>query len=596
MNNLQKNFSSKKISRVFLLNRKQILNIYFLFFSVLIGAVSAFGALAFRGLIHFFQWLFWGAGEISFLAAVMSCPWWVILVVPVCGAVLGGFIIVYIVPEARGTGVPEVILSVADQQSRIRGRVTFFKALATGLFIGAGASVGREGPIVQIGSSVGSSLAQALKLTPMHRRVCLACGAAAGISATFNAPITGALFAVEIILLDLEVMYLVHVITASVTGSVISRLFLGDLPYLGHAVFSMQSYAELLVYLVLGVAAGGLGILFIRLLYAADTFFAKIPVPGWLTPAIAGLILGIFGLYYPELLGVGYGTVEEALFTELALSYVFILLCMKMILTCICIGSGMSGGIFAPSLVLGSLLGAATAQVINLAVPGMELIPTNYALAGMGAFVAGTTFAPITAIFTIFELTYTEEIILPLMVSCISSVMIGRTLFGYSVYEMKLLRKNVNLIRGRDVAVLRQIPVSEEMVEEFETLDVKADMMTVIRKMNKTAFPHFVVVNEENRLAGVLSPRDVQKVMTDLELLTDLVITADIMVRNVITISPQDNLLNALFLFEAHHISFLPVTDPDDNTKVIAILRRDDMLKAYREKVFSGHILSARKR
>ena len=192
---------------------------FLLFFSLLIGFVAAIGAILFRTLIELFQQLFWSVDG-GFLAGVMSAPWWQTLLIPTFGGLVAGLMITYVVPEAKGPGVPEVIIAVANMQSRIRHRVTIFKALITSLLIGTGASVGREGPVVQIGASVGSSIAQMFNLNPDLRRVCLASGAAAGIAATFNAPIAGAMFAMEIILLDMEITYISHIIIAAVVASV----------------------------------------------------------------------------------------------------------------------------------------------------------------------------------------------------------------------------------------------------------------------------------------------------------------------------------------------------------------------------------------
>jgi CIC family chloride channel protein len=574
------------------LKQQRLLNVYLLFFSVGIGVLSAAGALCFRKLIEIFQYFLWASGP-TFVEQVIHSPWWLKILVPVFGGLVAGPVIFFWVPEAKGPGVPEVIVSVASRQSTIRHRVTFFKALVTGLLIGSGASVGREGPIVQIGASVGSSVAQFFRLNPDLRRVCLASGAAAGISATFNAPITGALFAVEIILLDIELTYISHIIISSVIASVLSRIFLGHFPAFEVPAFELAHYWELNVYLLLGIFSGIVGIGFIRLIEAADSLFHKLRIPEWLKPGIGGLLLGIIALKLPYSLGVGYETVNAALSGSLALKTAVLLLFAKMIATSLSIGSGMSGGIFAPSLFLGATSGIAVCLGINHFLPDLALNPSNYALAGMGAVVAGTTLAPITAIIAIFELTYNDQIILPLMVACIASVLVVRVLFGYSAYEMKLLKQGINIVRGHDVSILRNLYARDFMVRDFEIVHDTSSLLTIVDQVLKSLYPHFIVLNQKKECVGILSLRDIRGILHRVEELKDIIIAADMMTKDMITLSLNDNLEKALQLFETHRISCLPVTDPHNPKKVLGIFKKDDLLQAYKEKVLKDRILSS---
>ena len=571
--------------------KQQRLNyIYLMLFSIAIGILSAGGAICFRAFIEMFGNLFWSPGA-TFTDQISASPLWFRVAVPAAVGLVAGLLIFYVIPEARGPGVPEVILSVTNHQSTIRHRVTFFKTLVTSMLIGGGASVGREGPIIQIGASIGSSLAQVFKLDPELRRACLASGVAAGIAATFNAPITGTLFAVEIILLDIQLSHITNIVIASVVGSVVSRLFLGNFPTFVTVVFDLYHYWELGVYLALGLAGGIVAIFFNRLAGLTEDLFMRIRVPEWLKPGIGGLLLGLIALAFPRVLGVGYDTVNAALTLSLGLKTAAILLLAKVAATALCVGSGMSGGIFAPSLVFGATLGTVASLAVNHVFPGLGLNPACYVLAGMGAVVAGTTLAPITAIMTIFELTNNEAVILPLMVACISSVMVVRLLFGYSVYEMKLLKKGVNIVRGHDVGVLRHLVVKDFMDAEFETLPENAPLARIIERICESSYPHFVVLGG-GRLTGFLSLRDIREVLGDFDQLRGIVVAADLMQRNIITVSVMDNLETAFYLFENHHVSCLPVTDPEDPGRVLGILRKDVLLNAYRERVLKDRLLS----
>jgi CIC family chloride channel protein len=573
------------------MNPKNRQNIQLLVLAIGIGILSAVGAILFRTLIEFFQFLFWSSGD-NFVNKVTNTSWYLTLFIPTAGGLIAGTIITFFVPEAKGPGVSEIIKSVARVKGYIRHRVTFLKALVSSLLLGSGASVGREGPIAQIGASVGSSIAQIFNIAPELHRVLLASGTAAGISATFNAPIAGTFFAIEIVLLDIEINYISHIMISSIVASVFSRMFWGQFPVFILDNFQLLAYWELLLYLVVGILAGCISILFVKLLFSVQVIFDRFPIKQWLKPGLAGLILGGLGLQFPHVLGVGYETMNWALAGTLGLKLALILLFLKMTATCISIGSGMSGGIFAPSLFLGSTLGVAVGAGTHMIFPQLVINPTCYALAGMGAVVSGTTLAPITAILTIFELTYNYHIILPLMVSCITSFTLVRAFFGYSVYEMKLLKQGINIVRGHDITILRSLIVNDFMSKTFETISDFESLLSVVDKMMVSPYPHFVVQNRNQDLVGVLSLRDIKYSLHNFEDLKDFVVAADLMSSNVITISAEDSLEHAMSLFETYTISFLPVIHPLNPQKVQGILKKDALLRAYDEQLLKNRILS----
>ncbi|WP_084448397.1 chloride channel protein [Desulfovibrio inopinatus] len=563
--------------------------------AIVIGALAAAGAILFRTLIDFFQTLFWPHGA-TFFDKVTVSPWWLLLLVPFFGGLVAGPVITFFVPEAKGPGVPEVILSVVKQQSYIRHRVTFLKAAVTSLLIGCGASVGREGPIVQIGASVGSSLARLWKLPLDLRRICLACGAAAGIAATFNAPLAGTLFAIEVILFDLEVAYITTIIIAAITASKLSRLFWGDFQTFHHGHFVVSHHAEIGMYLVLGLLSGLVAILFVRSIFALDRLFFCLRLPEWTKPALGGLLLGVLGLYSPYALGVGYESVNMALDGSMTLQIAFLVFFTKIVATSLCIGSGMSGGIFAPSLVLGAVTGTAFGFGLNALFPLLGLhwsvTPANYALAGMGAIVAGTTLAPITAILTIFELTMSYSIILPLMAACIVSAMIVRRFYGYSAYEKKLLDRGVNIVRGHDVGVLRNLIVRDFMTREFESLSLKDTFFDVLGRVCRSKEPQYVVLDDEERLVGVVTLRDISPYLGDFHENKDALTAKDIMSSEVVTLTENADLEDALNIFEQHRVSFVPVVSQHFTDHVIGTLKKDDVLSAYKTWVIKDGFLS----
>jgi len=560
-------------------------------FALAIGLLAALGAVAFRSLIELFQFAFWPSGE-SFLDRIIAAPWWMTLGLPAAGGLITGPIIQYLAPEARGPGVPAVILSVSAQQSTIRHRVTFLKGLVSSLLLGTGASVGREGPVVQIGASVGSSLAQLFRLRPDLRRVCLACGAAAGIAATFNAPIAGTLFALEIILMNLEVGSISYIVISAITGSVLARAFWGEFPTFDAVPFELGSHLELVGYLFLGLAAGIVSIFFVRLTYGLDSLFSRLPLPGWIKPALGGLGLGCVALALPQVMGVGYDTVNAALNNSLLWNTALLLLGAKLLATSLCLGSGMSGGILAPSLYLGATLGTAMGFLFTQLGFAQGLHPAFFALAGMGALVSGTTLAPMTAIMTIFELTLQYQIILPLMLACISSTLVVRLLFGYSAYEMKLARDGVNIVRGHDVGILRNLFVREFMHRDYTWIREDAPLQELYRRLMESPFPHFVVLDANEELAGVVSLRDLRPVLGRFDELEDSLAVRDVMTRNPVTLGERDTMERAMHVFEQHQFSFVPVLEDSGSQKVSGILSKDALLTAYDQKVLKDRVLS----
>ncbi|WP_051294970.1 chloride channel protein [Maridesulfovibrio bastinii] len=563
--------------------------VHFLLFSILIGFAAAIGAYIFRWLIFFFQDILWAQGA-GFPDRISASPVWAVLLIPTAGGIIAGVIIHLWGPEARGPGVPEVIKAIAVRGGRIRHRVTFVKAAVTSLLIGCGASVGREGPIIQIGASLASSLARLLKITPEMLPVCVASGAAAGISATFNAPLTGTLFAIEIILLDTEMSYISHIIVASVTASALSKIFWGDFPTFQISKFPFSNFNELIIFFLLGVVAGLLAICFMVMIRSSENIFSRINLPIWLKPGLGGLLLGCLALKIPGAMGVGYDVVNTGLNGSMLLDMALILLLAKLFATSLCIGSGMSGGIFAPSLVLGATLGVSISSSLNMLFPGLALTQGQYALVGMGTMVAGTTLAPITAVLTVFELTYSYKVILPMMVGCITSAMIVRLFYGYSIYEGKLLRMGVNIIRGHEDNILVNVSVVEGMETEFDLLHETDSLEHAADMAVNSTFPHFPVVDKNDRLTGIITLRDLRGYLKNQQEIPGNEIVDTLMSRTLVTVNRNTSLKEALSIFEKTGVSFMPVLDSDG--KVSGILKPFEAFRMYRDKRRKNHILS----
>lgn len=474
----------------------------------------------------------------------------------------------------------------------IRHRVTAVKALLTSCLIASGASVGREGPIVQIGASIGSSISQILKIDPHKRRLAVVCGAAAGIAAAFQAPMAGTLFAVEILLFDLEVSALSNIVISAVTGTVVARNLLGRSAVLQPPPFSLSSHWELLVYLALGLCAGLLALALIWGLLAVSSAMERVKVPEWCQPVMGGIFIAACAFVLPQVLAVGYDQVTHALHGRMLLTSALLLLAGKLAATTICIGSGMSGGIFAPSLFMGAMLGLAMGGGAAALFPQLPIEPGHYALVGMGAVVSGTTLAPITAILAIFELTYSYDVILPLMVACIPSLLMVKMFHGFSVYETRLLAQGIEIEKGHDVNSLRAMRVSDFMTTDLQIMYVDTPLKEILTLMAESPFPHFIVLDKDGLLAGVLTLRDIRSKLVKRDELAQQITAADLMQKDVVVVREDQNMHHVLELFARHGFSFLPVVSRLNSRKVIGQIKRRDFVSAYKEFVLKGRIFS----
>lgn len=555
--------------------------------SIIVGAVAGLGAVGFRWLISWVQTLFFsnGADYLGFMG-----PYYIILL-PAVGGLIVGLLIHFGAREAKGHGVPEVMEAVAMQGGRIRQRVSIVKALASSISIGSGGSVGREGPIVQIGSSFGSTIGQWLGLSDDWVRTLLACGAAGGISATFNTPIGGVFFAMEVILGRFATRKFGYVVISSVVASFVGHVFLGSQPSFDIIPYEMVSYWETLSYAALGIAAALAATVFIRVLYKLEDLFDSWHIPEFLKPAIGGLGIGLIGLYSYDLLGVGYGnvfwvsqmSVDQALLGQIALSSLAILLVLKILATSLTLGSGGSGGIFAPSLFIGAMLGGALGTVAHMLFPDYIAPSGAYAMVGMAAVFTGATRAPFTAIIMLFEMTRNYTIILPLMIAVVISFVISRTLNRETIYTLKLVRRGVDLRQFNRASPLREITVEEAMTWDFPTVPPTMSVRDLVAKLRRTGHHGFPVVNEKEELVGVVTIADVESAMTKSSP-SDLTVK-DIASKSVVVAYTDEYIHDVLVKLGTYDVGRIPVVDRRNPKRLLGVLRRHDVLTAYSKTV-----------
>ena len=533
-------------------------HLYNLLLAIAIGVLSGYGAVVFKFVIKGTQWLFYQNTH-DFLDFAAGVPWYLKIAIPGGAGIVVGLIIHFFAREAKGHGVPEVMMAIALRSGIIRKRVAAAKIVASAITIGSGGSVGREGPMVQIGSSIGSSIGQIAKVPTADMRTMVGCGAAAGIAATFNAPIAGVLFALEIIVGDFGVTSFSPVVLSSVTATTISRYYFGDFPTFIIPSYAVVSHWEYLLYPVLGVVTGLVALSFTSSLYWFEDRFDDVTfVPEWVKPAIGGALLGVIVIWFPQVFGVGFGSMNLALTNQLGFWALFLCIWLKILATSVTLGGGGSGGIFAPSLYMGVMTGGAFGHLVNWLFPALTASPGAYALVAMGGLVAGTTYAPITAILIIFELTGDYSIILPLMLTCIVAAIMNSFIRRDSIYTIKLRRRGIDLMAGRERTLLGSIPVSAVMDREVVRIPESATLEAIIHAFKEDNAPYLHVVNADGILTGIISFRDIRPLLGE-EALLPLIIARDIATKKLVTVTPQNTLQDAMQRFAERGVSQLPV-------------------------------------
>ncbi len=563
-------------------------NLVLLLSAILVGMGTGLGAVFFIRMIGFFQPFFFGTvqGELSFFGP------YAILFIPLCGGILAGPLITYLASEAKGHGVPEVMKAIALQGGRIRPRVVVVKALASSLCIGSGGSAGREGPIVQIGAAFGSTIGQLFKMSDVRIKNLVACGAAAGIAATFNAPIAGVIFALEVILGEFSVGYFSTVVISAVTASVISRVFLGSNPAFIIPQYSLRDPRELLFYILLGLLAAFVALLFVNTLYKLEDLFDQWKFPDVWKPGVGGLLTGLIGMYYPQVFGSGFPTIEGALTNQFPLLLLGSLIFLKILATSFTLGSGNSGGVFAPALFIGAMLGGAFGSAIHALFPTITASSGAYALVGMSAVFSGAARAPITGILILFEMTNDYRIILPLMITTVISTMVAEYFQKDSIYTLKLVRQGIRLVRGRAVDLMEGILVGEAMSADVETVPMTMSVQDLAQKLARSHHHGFMVLDEKGELYGVVSLQDVEKALQtgNVEKLQ----VKDIATTSLLTAYPNETLLTALERLDARDVGRLPVVDPQNPKKLLGLIRRYDIIRAYHRAILRREAIQQR--
>ncbi len=568
---------------------------YLVLLAAVIGSGTACVAMGFMWLIHLPLYLFTDTPSKWRMALIFGFP--------ILGAALTGVIVHYLASEARGHGVPEVLQAINRRKSRIKLRVAVAKIASAITTIGTGGSAGVEGPIVQIGSAIGSNAGRFLKANPQNTATMLGCGAAAGIASVFNAPIAGIFFVLEILLRDFSIRTFTPIVIAAVFSAAVTQAFTEDIEVF-HLLDNMQVNAffalEIPNYILMGIVCGLAAVVFIKALYFTEDRYNAFKIHPIIKPITGGAVLGLLGLSHvwlfnvkdgdlPPFYGNGYSVIENllstdyystanstgGLFTALLAIFVF-----KALATCLTLGSGGSGGVFAPSLMLGACVGGAFGVLVDALNWAEHASPAHYALVGMAAVVAATTHAPLTAILIVYEITGNYEIILPLMLAAVISTIVSRLIMRDSIYTLKLRRRGIRIGAMSDLTVLRRLSVSDVLLADAVTVRPTDSAQKLLELSELHYARDFVVIDDRGHYVGMVTNADLQSALVYREAIP-LLQVSELCRSDLPTVAPDETLDTVLDKFARHDVLSLPVLHETTDGHVKGLITRSRLMTKY---------------
>lgn len=575
--------------------------LFSLILAVFVGGATGLAAVFFIQLIAVIQKSSYNT--VQFLFPHLGV--WSYVFVPIGGALLAGPLIAWFAKEAKGHGVPEVMQALVQKGGKIRPRVAITKIVTAALCIGTGGSAGREGPIVQVGSTLGSATGQILHLSDDRIKNLVACGAAAGIAATFNAPIAGVAFAIEVLMCGLQVRMFGNVVIAAVSASIVSQMYLGDRPAFTVPSYSMESPVTILYYLLLGLAAAFVGVFFIRLLSYFEDLFDNWSFPTALKPAVGALLLGLTGLLYlwlpgvsftnttefqlgmplieniPHMYGSGFTFIEEALHGNINFWILALLVFLKPLATSFTLGSGNSGGVFAPSLFVGAMLGGAMGELFYAWTPELAGPPGAYALVGMAAVFSACARAPLTAMLIVFEMSNDYALILPLMLTAVTASYLAQHLHPESIYTIKLVKRGIRFEQGRDLDIMQSVQVQEVMNRKPLSIYKNQSLAELYQQFQETNFLGFPVLDEHDKLWGIVSLQDLENTLAEPTLQLRSAKVEDLATVDPLTVYADEPIWAAIQKMAPRDLARLPVVSRSSQGKLLGLISRSDILRAY---------------
>lgn len=553
-----------------------MLTLLALFVGVATGAV----AILFHQLIEAVHGIFFGGAD-RYLALLGPFRY---LLLPALGGLMVAWIICFPLRGRRGHGVANIMEAVALHGGRVRPVQSFIRVFASAVTLGSGGSAGPEDPSVQIGAAIGSGTGQVLRLSDERVRTLVACGAAAGIASAFNAPISGVFFALEIVLGQFTTSAFGIVVLSAVVSAALTQAVVGRQPAFPIPSYSFVSFRELVLYSLLGVLAAVVAVAYIHVLHGIKNRFALSGLPTMAKPVVGGLIVGVIGIAFPQIFGVGYEAIGAVLGNgSMEVKLLLVLVIAKIVATAITLGSGGIGGVFAPSLFLGAMLGGAFGEAAGRVFPGAVAAPPAYALVGMAAVLSGAIHAPITAIMIPFEVTQDYHIILPLMFATVISTFLSEFLNKESIYSQALLNRGVRLERGQDIDVMKGVAVYEAMTRDVDTVPDDLPLEDLELIFIRSYHHGFPVLDENEDLFGVVTIQDLEKAKEQGPI--DGLAVRDIATTDLLVTYPDEPVWQALRRLGTRDVGRLPVVDRSDPKRLLGAVRRYDIIHAYQRAI-----------
>ncbi len=549
--------------------------------AVAIGVLASGAAIVFRHAIGVFQGLGYGFGGERLITIVSILPWWQILLVPAVGGLAVGVFVHNFMPNRRPQGVADVIEANALRGGRMSVTDGLKAALVSAVSLGSGASVGREGPVVHLGASLGAWISRRLHLGRSASRTLLGCGVAAAVAASFNAPIAGTFFALEVVIGNYALTALAPVVIAAVTGTIVSRLYYGDFPaFVLPELHTLTSFWEFPAFALLGVVSAAVAIIFIHATMFTDDSVSRLPLPRWARPALGGLAVGAIGIFYPHVLGVGYEATDAALSGRYELWLLLSLVVFKLAATAISLGTGFGGGVFSPSLIMGAMLGGAFGILATGVFPELSSGHSAYTIVGMGAVAGAVLGAPISTILMIFELTSDYALTIAVMISTTIAALITQQWLGRSFFTEQLRRRGLTVTGGHDVGLLRLVRVRDVMSVVFDALPPTTPIPEVRERLQHAPWGELFLLDESGCLTGVITFADLHETAFDTS--NDAALMADNLARKRPTVlTADDDLESAFHIFTVSGEVNLPVVENHDTMLMMGVAQEHEVVLAY---------------
>ena len=557
--------------------------------AVVAGAVVAYGSLGFRWLIGAVQYLFYGDAQEYLLSVASSLPWWQILLAPAAGGLLIGLFLKFIMPGGRPLGVAHVIEVGALRSGRMSLNQALGAAFVSAASIGVGGSAGREGPMVHLGAALSSYLAKRFHLTPSITLTLLGCGVASGVAASFNAPIAGVFFALEVVIGHYALHAFSPIVIASVVGTIVSRAHLGDTPAFIVIEHLPVHIAEYPAFILLGLSCAVVATVLLRSITLADTAFSKSPLPVWFRPAVGGLFVGVIALMFPQVLGVGYEATDLALKDSYALWMLLALIVAKTLATSLTIGAGFGGGVFSPALFVGAMTGGAFSIIAGSVFPELSSGVGLYAMVGMGAVAAPVLGAPISTILIVFELTGDYSMTIAAMIAVsVASVTTQQVFGGKSFFAWQLDRRGLDLGGGRARQVLAARHAEDVMADDFHIVHEHITMDKIRETLRDSMDDHIFVVDDNDRLTGSLSFTDIKDIAFESGL-DHLINARDAARPHPIYVERLESLEKVLGIMDSSGLLYVPVIDNAENMRVVGLVHHRRVLTEYNKALIDMH-------